>query len=88
MPRALKEEVTLTGNETLLLALSEFIADRKDGLKSGAYEIEISNVDDGVLLDLESFGISVSGEGKFKINIDLVCRKPKGDAAREADGRG
>jgi hypothetical protein len=67
----------LTNNETILLALSEFIADRKEGLRAGAYEIEISNVDDGVILDLDSFGVSVSGEGKFKINIDLVCRKPK-----------
>jgi hypothetical protein len=67
----------VTSNERLLLALSEFIADRKEGLKAGAYEIEISNVDDGVILDLDSFGISVSGEGKFKINIDLVYRKTK-----------
>ena len=67
----------MTSNETILLALSEFIADRKEGLKAGAYEIEISNVDEGVILDLDSFGISVSGKGKFKINIDLVYRKPK-----------
>ena len=67
----------MTSNERLLLALSEFIADRKEGLKAGAYEVEISNVDEGVILDLDSFGISVSGKGKFKINIDLVYRKPK-----------
>ena len=67
----------MTSNETILLALSEFIADRKEGLKAGAYEIEISNVDEGIILDLDSFGISVSGKGKFKINIDLVYRKPK-----------
>ena len=71
-----RQGVTLTNNETLLLALSEFIADRKEGLRAGAYEIEISNVDDGVILDLDSFGVSVSGKGKFKINIDLVYRKP------------
>jgi hypothetical protein len=39
------------------------------------YEIEISNVEDGDLLQLASFGISVSGEGKFKINIDLAYKK-------------
>jgi hypothetical protein len=65
----------LTNNENLLLALSEFIADRKEGILAGAYELEIANVEDGAILDMESFGISVSGEGKFKINIDLVPRK-------------
>jgi hypothetical protein len=65
----------MTINETLLIALSEFIADRKEGIMAGAYEIEIANIDDGDILDLNSFGISVSGKGKFKINIDLVRRK-------------
>jgi len=65
----------LTNNESLLLALSEFISDRKEGILEGAYEIEIANVDDGDILDLNSFGISVSGEGKFKINVDLVYKK-------------
>jgi len=65
----------LTNNENLLLALSEFIADRKEGILAGAYAIEIANVEDGAILDMESFGISVTGEGRFKINIDLVPRK-------------
>jgi hypothetical protein len=65
----------LTNNENLLLALSEFIAERKDGILAGAYELEIANVDDGAILDMESFGISVNGEGRFKINIDLVPRR-------------
>lgn len=64
----------MTSNENLLVALSEFIADRKEGVLSGAYEIEIANVDDGVILDLSSFGISISGMGKFKINIDLTYK--------------
>ncbi|UCF98987.1 MAG: hypothetical protein JSV89_05470 [Spirochaetaceae bacterium] len=61
--------------ENLLIALSEFIAERKEGILSGVYEIEISNVEEGDLLQLASFGISVSGQGKFKINIDLSYKK-------------
>lgn len=63
--------------ENLLVALSEFIAERKEGILSGVYEIEISNVEEGDLLQLGSFGISVSGHGKFKINIDLTYKKPQ-----------
>ena len=66
----------MSDTENLLIALSEFIAERKEGILSGVYEIEISNVEDGDLLQLASFGISVSGEGKFKINIDLGYKKP------------
>ncbi len=62
----------VTDTESLLIALSDFLAERKEGIKSGVYEIEISNVEDGDLLELSSFGISVSGLGKFKINIDLA----------------
>ena len=65
----------MSDTENLLIALSEFIADRKEGIQSGVYEIEISNVDDGVLMELSSFGISVSGQGRFKLNIDLTYRK-------------
>ena len=57
------------------VALSEFLTERKEGIESGAYEIEIANVDDGDILELSSFGISVSGHGRFKINIDLTYRK-------------
>ncbi|MBN1836054.1 MAG: hypothetical protein JW820_09405 [Spirochaetales bacterium] len=64
----------MTNTENLLIALSEFIADRKEGIESGVYEIEISNVDDGVLMELSSFGISVKGDGRFKINLDLVYK--------------
>jgi len=62
----------VTNGENLLIALSAFIEDRKEGIKAGVYSIEIANVEDGVILDLDSFGISVSGGGEFKINIDLV----------------
>lgn len=62
----------MTNEEYLLLALSDFIADRKEGVEEGLYRIEIANVDDGEILSLSSFGISVTGEGKFKINIDLT----------------
>ena len=65
----------MSDTENLLIALSEFIAERTEGILSGVYEIEISNVEDGDLLQLASFGISVSGEGKFKINIDLAYKK-------------
>jgi hypothetical protein len=65
----------MTDTENLVVALSEFITERKEGILSGVYEIEISNVEDGDLLDLSSFGISVSGMGKFKINIDLAYKK-------------
>jgi hypothetical protein len=30
----------MTNTENLLIALSEFIADRKEGIQSGVYEIE------------------------------------------------
>ena len=65
----------MTNTESLLVALSEFIADRKEGIESGVYEIEISNVDDGVLMELSSYGISVKGDGRFKINLDLVYKQ-------------
>ena len=67
----------MTDTENLLIALSEFIAERKEGILSGVYEIEISNVEEGDLLEMASFGISVSGVGKFKINIDLAYKKSK-----------
>ncbi|HUV08798.1 MAG TPA: hypothetical protein VMX75_13775 [Spirochaetia bacterium] len=69
----------MTDNENLLVALSEFLADRKQGIIEGAYEIEIANIEEGTILDLNSFGISVTGAGKFKINIDLVPRKVEND---------
>ena len=61
----------MSETESLLVALSEFIADRREGIESGVYQIEISNTEDGALLELQSFGISISGAGRFKINIDL-----------------
>jgi hypothetical protein len=65
----------MTNTENLLIALSEFIADRKEGIRSGMYEIEIANADEGATMELTSFGISVSGQGKFKINIDLAFKQ-------------
>jgi hypothetical protein len=61
----------MSETESLIVALSEFIAERREGIESGVYQIEISNADDGALLELQSFGISISGAGRFKINIDL-----------------
>ena len=66
----------MTNQEHLLVALSEFIADRREGIEEGMYRIEIANVDDGEILHLGSFGISVTGEGRFKINIDLTRKAP------------
>jgi hypothetical protein len=65
----------VTEAESLLVALSQFIADRKDGIEAGVYQIEISNVEEGNLLELVSFGISVSGAGRFKINIDVAGKQ-------------
>ena len=65
----------MTDNENLLVALSEFISDRKEGISSGAYQLEIADLEEGNIFDINSFGISVSGEGKFKINIDLLRRR-------------
>ena len=65
----------MTEAESLLVSLSQFIADRKEGIEAGVYHIEISNVEEGNLLELVSFGISVSGEGRFKINIDVAGKK-------------
>ena len=62
----------MTDAESLLVSLSRFIADREEGIQAGAYHIEISNVEEGNTLELVSFGISVSGDGRFKINIDLA----------------
>jgi hypothetical protein len=69
----------VTNTETLLLALSELVTDRQEGIRSGVYQIEISNIEDGALLELVSFGISVSGEGRFKINIDLAGKNRGAD---------
>jgi ABC-type branched-subunit amino acid transport system substrate-binding protein len=44
------------------------------GIRSGVHQVEISHVDDWALLDLASFGISVPGQGRFKINIDVKTR--------------
>ena len=62
----------MTDAESLLVSLSRFIADREEGIEAGVYQIEISDVAEGHLLELVSFGISVSGAGRFKINIDLA----------------
>jgi len=65
------DRTDMTKEESLLFTLSEFIADRSEEIRSGAYEIEIANVADGDILELTSFGVSISGGGKFKISIDL-----------------
>jgi hypothetical protein len=62
----------VTDAESLLVSLSRFIADREEGIEAGVYQIEICDAAEGHILELVSFGISVSGEGRFKINIDLA----------------
>jgi hypothetical protein len=54
-----------------LVALAEFVLDRKEGILAGAYEIEIADLDEGALMELVSFGISVKQGVRFKFNIDL-----------------
>jgi hypothetical protein len=54
-----------------LVSLAEFIMDRKEAILAGAYEIEIADIDEGTLLQLASFGISVRQGIRFKFNIDL-----------------
>jgi hypothetical protein len=54
-----------------LVALAEFILDRKEGILAGAYDIEIADLDEGSLMELVSFGISVKQGVRFKFNIDL-----------------
>jgi hypothetical protein len=62
----------VTESESLLVSLSRFLTDRVEGIEAGVYHIEICNVEEGNTLELVSFGISVTGEGRFKINIDLA----------------
>jgi hypothetical protein len=54
-----------------LVALSEFVLDRKEAILAGAYEVEIADLDEGSLMELASFGISVKQGVRFKFNIDL-----------------
>jgi hypothetical protein len=54
-----------------LVALAEYVLDRKEGILAGAYEIEIADLDEGALMELVSFGISVKQGVRFKFNIDL-----------------
>jgi hypothetical protein len=65
----------VTDSESLLISLSQFVADRKEGIEAGVYQIEISNLDEGNTLELVSYGISISGGGRFKINIDLAGKR-------------
>jgi hypothetical protein len=65
----------VTDSESLLISLSQFVADRKEGIEAGVYQIEISNLDEGNTLELVSYGISISVGGRFKINIDLAGKR-------------
>jgi hypothetical protein len=55
-----------------LVSLAEFVLDRKEAIVQGAYEVEIADIDEGSLLKLVSFGISVRQGVRFKLNIDLT----------------
>lgn len=54
-----------------LVRLAEFIEERKEAIRAGAYEIEIANLNDGALMQLVSFGVSVRQGLRFKLNIDF-----------------
>ena len=54
-----------------IVALAEFVIERKDAILSGAYDIEIVNLGEGSLLELATFGVSAKQGVRFKINIDL-----------------
>jgi len=54
-----------------LVALAEFITERRDAILAGAYEVEIANLDEGSLMEIVSFGISVKQGVRFKFNIDV-----------------
>jgi hypothetical protein len=55
-----------------LVALAEFVADRKEAILAGVYEIEIADIDEGSLMKLVSFGVSIRQGVRFKLNIDLA----------------
>ena len=52
-----------------LVALAEFVIDRKEGLLAGAYDVEIAD-DEGSTMSLVSFGVSVKQGVRFKLNVD------------------
>jgi hypothetical protein len=54
-----------------IVALAEFVIERKDAILAGAYDIEIVNLGEGSLLELATFGVSAKQGVRFKINIDL-----------------
>jgi len=58
-----------------LVALAEFILDRKEGLLAGAYDVEIADLDEGSTMDMVSFGVSVKQGVRFKLNVDLMHQK-------------
>jgi len=54
-----------------VIALAEFIVERKEAIAAGAYDVEIVDIGEGSLLELVSFGISATQGVRFKLNIDL-----------------
>jgi hypothetical protein len=54
-----------------IVALAEFVMERKEAILAGAYDIEIADIGEGSLLDLVSFGISARQGVRFKLNIDF-----------------
>ncbi len=54
-----------------IIALAEFVIERKEAIQAGAYDIEIVDLNEGSLLELVSFGASAKQGVRFKINIDL-----------------
>ena len=60
-----------TSHGERIIALAQFILERKEAIEAGAYDVEIVDVTEGSLLELVSFGISAKQNVRFKINIDL-----------------
>ena len=54
-----------------IVQLAEFIIERKEAILSGAYEIEMAELDNGAFLKLVSFGVSIREGVRFKFNIDF-----------------
>ena len=69
-----------------IVALAEFVIERKDAILAGAYDIEIVNLGEGSLLELATFGVSTKQGVRFKINIDLQDISPDNVTHKAKEG--
>ena len=69
-----------------IVALAEFVIERKDAILAGAYDIEIVNLGEGSLLELATFGVSAKQGVRFKINIDLQDISPDNVTHKAKEG--